>query len=78
MNTHKKISINRNQAKLVLKSLREIEDRLNVVCRISDDDKEIRTSEKQLKELAKLIKDISQQDESISVKKSVKRESVIE
>lgn len=53
-----KITISSTQAKLVLKSLREVEDRLHVVCRICDDTKEIKTAEKQLAELSKLIEAI--------------------
>ena len=68
----KNITISTSQAKLVLKSLKEIEDRLGVVCRISDDSKEIKTAEKQLAELAKLIDDIKDQTKQ-TAKKSTTR-----
>lgn len=56
-----KITISKPQAKLVLKSLKEIQDRLDVVCRISDDAKEIKSAEKQMTELTKLIDTIDAQ-----------------
>ena len=62
------IAISPDQAKLILKSLREVEDRLNVVCRICDDEKEIKAAEKQLVELSQLINSLNQQANPVSVK----------
>ncbi|MDH5326565.1 MAG: hypothetical protein OEZ68_09195 [Gammaproteobacteria bacterium] len=73
-----KVTISPSQAKLVLKSLREVEDRLHVVCRICDDSQEIKDAEKQLAELSKLIESIDTQTKSPKppVKKRSKRKSV--